>query len=252
MATLREVTYMVLDELKLNSDDAYYTEEHIQFLANKYRAYILKRKYDKYKGFMPLENKSTICLDLEVDNESMSNICSSGGYLKSTKKIPALLGQSTPQVYSIDYFSGEITYIHRNRMRYVGNNKWLSNIIYCSIGPDNYLYFKSVNPQHLYLKKVKVDAVFSDFSETLELQCDEEKETCDIMDMKFPLEAGLVPHLIEFIVKELKGPSYSPEDETNNAKDDLNKIAATQASANNLKREINRPTRQEQAEEYEE
>lgn len=250
MATLREITYMVLDELKLNSDDAYYTEEHIQFLANKYRAYILKRKYDKYKGFMPLENKSTICLDLEIDANTKP--CIGTTRLKSKHKIPAVLGQTSPQVYTVDYFNGEITYVNRNRMRYVGNNKWLNNIIYCSIGPDNYLYFKSVNPQHLYLKKVKVDAVFSDFSETLELQCDEEKETCDIMDMKFPLEAGLVPHLIEFIVKELKGPSYSPEDETNNAKDDLNKIAATQASANNLKREINRPTRQEQVEEQEE
>lgn len=250
MATLREITYMVLDELKLNSDDAYYTEEHIQFLATKYRAYILKRKYNKFKGFMPLENKSTICLDLEIDHNTQP--CVGTTRLKSKQKIPAILGDTNPQVYTVDFFNGEITYVHRNRMRYVGNNKWMNNMIYCSIGPDNFLYFKSVNPQHLYLKKIKIDAVFSDFSQTLDLKCEEGgEENCEVMDMEFPLEAGLIPALIEFIVKELKGPSYSPEDETNNAKDDLNKIAATQASANNLKREINRPTRQEQAEEQE-
>lgn len=250
MATLREIVYMVLDEMKLNSDDAYYNEEHIQFLATKYRAFILKRKYNKYKGYMPLENKSTICLDLEVTNGD--NSCIGGSVLKSKQKIPALLNQTSPQVYPYDYFSGEITYIHRNRMRYVGNNKWLKNIIYCSIGPDNYLYFKSVNPQHLYLDKVKVDGVFSDFLETLDLQCDDEDSPCEPMDNKFPLEAGLIPYLIELIVKELKGPSYSPEDDSNNAKDDLSRVGSTQASQNYLKNQINRPTREEQAEMQEE
>ena len=35
MNTLREMVYMVIDQLKNLSDDSYYTEEHIIYLLNK-------------------------------------------------------------------------------------------------------------------------------------------------------------------------------------------------------------------------
>ena len=38
MNTYREIVYMCLDQVKLISDDAYYTQDHIIFLADKYRA----------------------------------------------------------------------------------------------------------------------------------------------------------------------------------------------------------------------
>ena len=45
MSTFKEIVYMCLDELQLSSDDATFTEEHIIFLANKYRALLLKKQY---------------------------------------------------------------------------------------------------------------------------------------------------------------------------------------------------------------
>ena len=45
MSTYRELVYLVLDELKGTSDDFTYTEDHIIFLLNKYRAFLLKQKY---------------------------------------------------------------------------------------------------------------------------------------------------------------------------------------------------------------
>ena len=129
----------------------------------------------------------------------------------------------TPRVYPLDYYQGEITYVSRDRMRYVGYNKFLQNIIYCSIGPDNYLYFKSFNPQYLYLEKVKFTGIFQDSMQASDLQCqDDNGETiCDPVDRTFPIEDALVPTLIELVVKELAGPVYKPDDEENNAKDDL-------------------------------
>ena len=41
------------------------------------------------------------------------------------------------------------------------------------------------------------------------------------MDRVFPIEGALVPPLIELVVKELNGSIYKPDDEENNAKDDL-------------------------------
>jgi hypothetical protein len=41
MNTYRELVYMVLDEIKGLSDDFSYTEDHIIYLLEKYRAFIL-------------------------------------------------------------------------------------------------------------------------------------------------------------------------------------------------------------------
>ena len=49
--TWRELVYMINDELKLDSDDSSFNEEHIAFLAGKYRALILEQKYSGLKNF---------------------------------------------------------------------------------------------------------------------------------------------------------------------------------------------------------
>jgi hypothetical protein len=46
------------------------------------------------------------------------------------------------------------------------------------------------------------------------------------MDVEFPLEADLIPQMIELIVKELLGVNYRPKDSVNNSSDDLADIAA--------------------------
>ena len=218
---------MVLDELKLSSDDTQYTEDHIIFLLDKYRAFLLKQKYSDIKKYIPESNYQTICLDLIQVPAIAGGPCEGGTYLRSKEKIPFLIKIGTPRVYPLDYYQGEITYVSRDRMRYVGYNKFLQNIIYCSLGPDNYLYFKSSNPQYLYLEKVKFTGVFQDSTKASDLQCpdDDGNIICDVLDRTFPIEDSLIPPLVELIVKELSSSIYRPDDETNNAKDDLaNKI----------------------------
>ena len=53
MSTYKEIVYMCLDELQLSSDDATFNEEHIIFLANKYRAFLLKKNYTDLKKEIP-------------------------------------------------------------------------------------------------------------------------------------------------------------------------------------------------------
>lgn len=227
MSTYKELIYVVLDELKLSSDDAQYTEDHIIFLLDKYRAFLLKQKYSDIKKYIPESNYQTICLDLIQVPAIAGGPCEGGTYLRSKEKIPFLIKIGTPRVYPLDYYQGEITYVSRDRMRYVGYNKFLQNIIYCSLGPDNYLYFKSSNPQYLYLEKVKFTGVFQDSAKASDLQCPDDNGDiiCDVLDRTFPIEDSLIPPLVELIVKELSSSIYRPDDETNNAKDDLaNKI----------------------------
>lgn len=223
MSTYKELVYMCLDELKLYSDDALYTEEHIMFLLGKYRTFLIKQRYSDIKKQIPESNYQTICLNLIEVPAISGEPCEGGSYLRSKEKIPFLMKIGNPKVYPVDYYQGEITYVSRERMRYVGYNKYLKNIIYASIGPDNYLYFKSFNPQYLYLEKVRMTGIFEDPQAASELQCPNENgdTVCDILDKTFPIEDSLVPQLVQLVVQELYNHSRSEEDDENNAKDDL-------------------------------
>ena len=228
MSTYKELVYMCLDELKLYSDDALYTEEHIMFLLGKYRTFLIKQRYSDIKKQIPESNYQTICLDLIEVPAILGEPCEGGSYLRSKEKIPFLMKIGNPRVYPIDYYQGEITYVSRDRMRYVGYNKYLQNIIYASLGPDNYLYFKSFNPQFLYLEKVRMTGIFEDTLAASELQCPDESgnTVCDVLDREFPIEAALVPPMIELVVKELLGAEYKPDDKTNDAKDELSEVVS--------------------------
>lgn len=227
MSTYKELTYMVLDELKLYSDDASYTEEHVMFLLDKYRAFLLKQRYSDVKKQIPESNYQTICLDLIEVPAISGEPCEGGSYLRSKKKIPFLMKIGNPKVYPVDYYQGEITYVSRERVRYVGYNKYLKNIIYASIGPDNYLYFKSFNPQYLYLEKARMTGIFEDPQAASELQCPNENgdTVCDVLDREFPIEDALIPPMIELVVKELLGAEYRPKDGANDANDALASLA---------------------------
>ena len=142
MSTYRELVYLILDELKGVSDDFSYTQDHIIFLLDKYRGFILKQRYSDIRKQIPESNYQTLCLDLIKVPAISDEVCGEGSYLRSKEKVPYIMNIGTPRVYPTDYYKGEITIISRDRMRYVGYNKYLQNIIYCSINPDSYLYFK--------------------------------------------------------------------------------------------------------------
>lgn len=226
MSTYRELVYLVLDELKLTSDDALFNEEHVMFLLGKYRGFLLKQQYKDIKKEIPESNYQTLCLDLIQVPAITGEPCEGGTYLRSKEKIPFLMPVATPRVYPEDYYQGDITYVSRERMKYVGYNRWLPNIIYASIGPDNYLYFKSFNPQYLYLEKARLTGIFEEPEKAAELECNRDESTCDPMDMKFPLEEALIPQVVELVVRELSRPEYLPEDKQNNADDGLSEVTS--------------------------
>lgn len=223
MTTYRSIVFMALDELKLISNDSTYTSEHLIFLADKMRALLLDRRYrDARKGEVSRSNYQEICLEL-VEVPAIPGTTCYGEYLRSTEKVPSLMNIGIKHIYPVDYFNSEhISYIPLERMPYVGYNKWLSNMIYVTKGPDDYLYLKSSNPQFLYLKKLKIDAVFQNSQEATKLSCGNSIDSnCDILDSEFPLEDTLISVLIQLMVQELSGARYLPTDKQNNASDDM-------------------------------
>lgn len=227
MATYRQIVYMVLDEIKAFGGDSDITEEHVIFLANNYRLFLIEQK-KKQEGEQALaqSNYQTICLDVEPTPAIDGLPCEGGYYLKSKQDIPELVSGTEPKVYPSDYFNTRISYVTRDRMKFVGFNNYMQNITYATKGLDNRLYMKSNNPQFLYLEQVKFAGIFEDTEKAAELSCDDkEGGPCDIMDKEFPMETTLIPQMIQLIVKELLGAEYRPKDTENDDKDALADLA---------------------------
>lgn len=171
MATYKEIAAMCLDELHQYSDDSNITEDHIIFLAGRYRTFLLKQRYSTdLKKQIPESNYQTLCLDLEKTEAIEGLPCEGGYYLRTTKKVPAVFPFGTTRLYTAgDYYQGDIAFVSKDRMKYVGNNSWMKNIIYASLNPDGRIYLKSNNPQFLYLCQARLTGVFEDAEAASEL-----------------------------------------------------------------------------------
>jgi hypothetical protein len=240
MSTFREIVYMCSDQLKISSDDNFFTNDHILYLIKKYRGLYLSQKYKDVRKEIPESNYQTICLDLTKTPAMTGESCEGGTLLRTTNKLPTLMTIGTTSVYPVDYFVGDITLVTRERMKYVGYNRWLQNIIYCAIAPDSYLYLKSSNPQYLHMEKIRLTGIFEDPEEAEKLTCDKDGASCDILDRRFPLEEEIVPQLIDTVVKFMTSGLYKPEDTENNANDDLSTMMAfiRQNMKSNLQKQI--------------
>lgn len=206
MTTYRELVYMCLDLIKGTSDDFTYTEEHIVYLLDKYRALLLKQRYgNDPKKYIPASNYSNILVAIE-DN-------------KSAIHIPQLMNigiiRVTPfkeDLYSIDvgdYYDYTIEYVVKERFPFVGNNtKYLKNIKYCTIDSYGLMMTKGIESATFTLTAI------------LETPLKENG-----LDSEFPLEESLIPNLIQMVLKDLYPATQRPADPQNNANDDIATLA---------------------------
>lgn len=250
MSTYRELVYMVADLVKSLSDDTSINESHIAYLLGRYRTYLLKQKYEKEaRRNIPNANYQTICADL-IKVPMMAG-CSDGClasaehevYLRTTKKIPELMQLGLVKVAGDNRFRDVFTFVSPERMEFVGFNKWLRNIVYCTVAPDDYMYFKSSNEAFLELKRVHITAIFEDMKEASDMKCctNEDSgsctvEACDEFDRVFPIEDALITQLLALVVRDVLGAAYRPKDDRNNANDDLADLASFIRSS--LKRDV--------------
>lgn len=219
---IKELVYMVLDEIKGLSDDFTYTEDHVIFLLNKYRTSLLKQKYKDDKSTMHSSNFQTMSLALNNSLKNMDYLLERQ-YKKSTERVPNLLTEKGVRVYPNTQFldNADIAFITEDRMRYVGYNKYLKNAVYATIH-DNYLYITSRILDQLELENVCLSAVFEDAVEAIKAI----NGDVDLLEEDFPIEDSLTSILIQSVVKELLGAAYRPKDQQNNANDDLAEMMA--------------------------
>lgn len=202
--TYKELVYMCLDEIKLASDDSYITEDHILFLISKYRAFLLRQKYEKTN--MPVSESNYQCI-LVTPNEDT---------------VPEVMSVAKPRVFTItededkSTVTSFLTYVSPHRYHFIGENRILKPITYCTIDHNKKLQCKNKT-----LKQANIYAVFEDIVKTSEFNL---KDGADVLDCECPIESELVSGVQELVVKDALGIAYRPTDFINNASDDLSKL----------------------------
>jgi hypothetical protein len=219
--TYRELVYMALDALKIHSDDSKFTEDHVIFLLNKYRAYALQQKYSKTLEGVNNSNYQVININLIKEVIDTPPEEYGGVFKKSTHKIPGIIKITLPEVYDEREWRQEYVFTSSDRLTYVGHNRFLKNIKYCAIDKDGYLELKSSKEYIQGIAAVSMSAIFEDPNDAYDFN----EDTTDILDRVFPLEAALVPSVLELVLKDLTNGIYKPTDTTNDAQDALSDLA---------------------------
>lgn len=211
--TYRELVYMCLDEIKLASDDSYITEDHILFLISKYRAFLLRQKYEKTNMPTPMSNYQLL------------NIT------ESKKSIPLPMNIAIPRVVVTlsDKSNKKATFVSPHRFEFAGENKSLQSFIYCTLDKNNIMQFKSL-PASSSIASYDIYALFEDC-----VKASEFNSPVDILDEECPIESELVSGVQELVVKDALGIAYRPKDIVNNANDDLSSLGVASGNPKNNK-----------------
>lgn len=240
MTKYSELVYMVTDLLKLFSDDSTYTEDHIIYLLESTRAYLLEQKYgnDSRKS-VSYDDLQTIEVTIKSsDNPYGIDTCYSNGYqYKSECKIPSLMRRNLVTVkLKGNLFSTLLQYVTPERFEYVGFNRFTSkNMAFCTIGNDGYLYVKTASKQNdgqpliPIGSTLQITSLFGSPREAALFRCNSkscptEGCDCDILEKDFPIEGELIYQLIEIVTTKLAAAIYKPADPQNNSTDDMASI----------------------------
>ena len=238
MSTYREVIYLVLDEMKIQSDDGYFGEEHMMYLINLYRPVILKQKYTDVRKDIPESNYQTIVMELQDSPEVNGDLDGSSYYKRTKLKMPSIVNlDGKERIITIssprDYWKGEISFINKDRFKYVGHNKFLPKAVYASLNPDQYIYLKAAGTIINTLASVSITSIFENPVEVNALSKDLNGKINDPLDIECPIEVNLIPVIAQFILKDMIPAQFRETDTENNAKDDsvdeYNKNARAQA-----------------------
>lgn len=221
--TWREIIYIITDLTKTMSDDNQFNEDHIKFLCGKYRNYIINSQYGSEKKHIPDTNYQTFKIDLE--RVQHNDICPNTVLLRSSEPIPFMMPIGEKIIYPSDMFGvrSKLVLVPSNRFQYVDSNKYTKNIIYGTIGPDNYLYLRSCNRNFMFLNSVEIKGLFEDIEKASML--DASTCRCDIMDTRFPLEDAWVNTLINLVITDLTRGIYTLRDTNNDAFDSSDQLA---------------------------
>lgn len=243
MKTYRDMIFIVLDELKIMSDDSVWEYEHIVALLNKYRAMLIKQRYLDKKVPMPSAFYQRLKLSFDINFYR-------GRIFKSTKKLPAITGNSMLNLHTFLFMDNgyqlNVNLINSQQFRVISYSRWPLKETCGTIANDGYMYIYSpagaVIPAFMdnngdiiveedAAEKILVSEVFKNqilyYDTILDNPLDIiefNKLTVDsFLDVEFPCDESLSHVIVSLCLDELSKAMAIPRDEVNNANDDIAK-----------------------------
>lgn len=226
MTTYREAIYMCLDLLKGTSDDFSYTEDHIAYLLDKFRALLLKQRYGADpKKHIPYTNYQTI--EVTFTPKEVKDI------IKSDNQIPNMLQLGIPRIITPDnyYYDYKFEFTSRERLPFTGNNRFTSMINYCAIDEDNYVLYKT-KPNQWVMTEDTIQLTPDRFSIVGIFENPKDLYD-DYMDEVLPIEETLITSLIGMVVDSLAKAVTAPSDTINNGTDENASMPTTMQKSKN-------------------
>jgi hypothetical protein len=202
---------MVLDELKMRTDDIALETDHIVFLLNKYRTAYIKQKYGgQVKKNIPLPYYQILSIAMnpttKVSDKTIPELVDLNGIELSTN----LDAVNTQNTY-------KITLVQPQRFEYVGINKHLSTILYATIWYDK--KFKVKYPGHIP-SIFNLIGILENPLDIIKFSADELVNAMNPLDLVFPMEEAAIGEVLAYTLKEVADIRIFPFVDKNNAKDD--------------------------------
>jgi hypothetical protein len=226
MTTYREAIYMCLDLLKGTSDDFSYTEDHIAYLLDKFRALLLKQAYGTDpKKHIPYTNYQTI--EVTFTPKEVKDI------IKSDNQVPNMLQLGIPRIITPDnyYYDYKFEFTSRERLPFTGNNRFTSMINYCALDEDNYVLYKT-KPNQWVMAEDAIQLTPDRFSIVGIFENPKDLYD-DYMDEIIPIEETLVTTLVGMVFDSLVKVVTLPSDTINNGTDENASMPTTMQKGKN-------------------
>jgi hypothetical protein len=198
------------------------------YLINLKRDTFLTQKYNRAQVTFNEQILQTICLELELVNQSECPECFVNDrcdILRTVKKLPDLIELHSRSVITrvapIGVSSPPINIVGRRKFQYVGEDIYQKNNIYGTLHDNKYFYFKSANKFIRSIEWMAFTLLPHNPMDLTEYQCDPEGTICYNPDVdSYPITGDMADVVINSIVEELANLKQIPEDVVNNAKDD--------------------------------
>lgn len=221
MATLKQVIYDLQESIHNYTTDSNYSNEYLAYQINAARALLLQQKFSQRSFIISQKLRQHFYAELELaeENEFVDGI---GTILRTKNAIEYPLEpfnfKSNIRITSGSYTDITFSLVSPDRFPYVGNSKFIQNIIYVTIGSDFRLYFTSSNPAFKAIENVKLSFVAENPEEAYPASTNYDANQ-DFWDIEYPLENDMIVQLTDMIFKKLTQIAVIPEDKINDSID---------------------------------
>lgn len=222
MATKGQLIDDIRERLEQYSDDNEVADLHISFLIDEARKMFIKQKYNKANKLLPISlfQKINIDISLESDNEFDDTFLNRDTIVSSVNKIPTLIENpiinATIKIDNGSYTDIKFIMIGLDRFPYVGYNRLLPDVVYCTLGYDYKLKLKGLANRYKLLEKVRLFAIFENPEDAWMLS-DDYDNSLNYWDVEYPIDSDMGVLITDFVLKQLRQKLQMPTDIENNA-----------------------------------